>query len=720
MPLMNLAPNSGVWDLRLGTHASRAGVYLLEVYDKTAMTQGGPFPLRFPNDQYALEWFDAFAIEDTRTPTDDREAVNDLVEGFIEAQGSSEIWGPICNALFHSDHQGPFLSSPWWYGSTPPFVGANPMDPVLQSSDQRWCQLFTDLDTAEVVGIRKQIGDESTDDDAVSFLWWVDDDFVPQMPIHLGEGRQFRIVSFDEYYLNDLVQLLEQGLPFPEIAEWLLGTPPQRELRINGINIGFVEMLGSLLNDVNVNFADLDIDPRIIDAAMWLGGKTATTAQGLVEIIVALQVLRARDAPIRKDSEPSVDSGQFTPSPDISSESQSHEYERDAFHEVLFGPGADSLFALHFVEAGLLKGEAHWQVENHWWRCGGDWDGDFPEYQDDWRWLAENERLARMPEVVARVQRERDQDEEFMLAWDVSDSIRIRDAYEHIITDLFDRPIDIPVGIGDWMAIDPQREVNMQGIVEMSPRAAECAQDILGRTLRFSTEDAPENGLRNLRTFIVNGRSMSASVVTRAMAELLVWMQEVNKREGPASDHLGPEGFVVPEPKMFTGTQRLVAFVAAMVALTDDTVVVNVDATDSHPEVYVQLCREDDGALTLEAISNEFLDRPLTPDQVATLHSLGWEDPREGGLPNFHQFIEQRATAPGAVAEILVRTLHQVYGTDPGDAHQFAPFELASNLLGGAFGREYAANPNMNPARRARLMWGIRFPNDLDPSPHSG
>lgn len=720
MPLANLAPNNGIWELRLGAHASRTGVYLLEVYDKTSMTQGGPFPLRFPNDQYALQWFDALVIEDSRTPTDDREALDDLFRGFIEARGLSEIWGPLCNALFHSDHQGPFLSSPWWYGSTPPFVDTNPMDPLETSGEQRWCQLFTDLNSGAVVGIRKQIGDESTDDDAVSFLWWVDDHFVPKMPTHLGEGRQFRIVSFDEYYLDDLVQLLEQGLPFPEIAEWLLGTHPQRELRVDGINIGFVEMLGSLLNDVNANFADLDIDPRIIDAAMWLGGKTATTAHGLVEIIVALQVLRARDASIPQDSEPSAASDQFTPSRDISSEDQSNDYERDAFHEVLFGPGADSLFALHFVEAGRLKGEPHWLVENHWWRCGGDWDGDFPEYEDDWRWLAENARLARIPEVVARIQRERDQDEEFMLAWDVCDSLRILDVYEHIITNLFDRPIDIPVGMGDWMAIDPQREVNMQGIVEMSPRAAECAQDILGRTLRFASEDAPENGLRNLRNFVVNGRSMRASVVIRAMAELLVWMQDMNSREGQPSESRGPEGFVAPEPQMFIGTERLIAFVAAMVALTDDSVVVNVDATDAHPEVYVQLCREDDGALTLEAISNQFLDRPLTPDQVATLHSLGWEDPREEGLPNFHQFIEQRATAPGAVAEILVRTLQQVYGTEPGDAHQFAPFELASNLLSGAFGREYAANPNMNPARRARLMWGIRFPNDLDPNPHGG
>jgi len=168
------------------------------------------------------------------------------------------------------------------------------------------------------------------------------------------------------------------------------------------------------------------------------------------------------------------------------------------------------------------------------------------------------------------------------------------------------------------------------------------------------------------------------------------------------------------------GLERLVSFVAALVALTDDVVVVNVSSSDEHPEVYVQLCREDDGALTLEAVSNQFLSRELTPDQISTLHAMGWNDPVDGEMPNFHRFVPARETAPGEIAEFLVRTLINVYGTLPSDRHTFAPFHLASSLLNGAFGPELAANPDMNPARRARLMFGIHFPNDLAPVPLDG
>jgi len=718
VPLANLAPNHGIWELRLGERAALDGVYHLEVYDKSAMTQSGPFPLRFPNGLYALQWFDSLVLAGSRTPVDDREALRDLVEGFIEARGSSEVWGLICNALFHSDHQGPFLESPWWYGSAPPVVDQHPLTSAVDPGAREFCQLFTDLTSAQVVGIRRQIGDDDFDDGEMALEWWVDGEFVDRMPPHLGHGRQFKISNFDLLYLDSLVSLLVKDLAFPDVAEWLLTTPPDREVHMGETSIGFREMLGRLINELNVDLSDLDADPVGVSSALWLSGKVGLPAMRLLDNLVSLLLAQASDRDRASGSrwQETDEEGESHRSSAVADE---FEFEIDEFYELLYGPRADHLFAFHYVRAKRARGATNWQVREHAWRFDGQWDEDFPDSDGDWRWRAENERLAQIPDTVAEALRERGIDEEFVLAWDVSESIRIEGVYDHIVTDLFDRPIDIPVGIGEWAAIDHLLDLSIEEVEEMSASAAEAARNVARQSMQWATEDTPENGLRNLRQFVFEGTAMRASVVFRALIELLIWMHRSGVPGDAGRRSLDGMSVVPSDPSLFTGVERLVSFVAALVALTDDVVVINVAATDSHPEVYVQLCREDDGALTLEAVSNEFLDGTLTPDQVSTLLSMGWQEPIDSAMPNFHRFVSARETAPGEVADFLVRTLIQVYGTHPRDRHTFAPFHLTSSLLSGTFGAELAANPDMNPARRARLMYGIRFPDDLAPVPHS-
>jgi len=682
------------------------------------MTQGGPFPLRFPTGAYALQWLESLIIPGSRTRADDDEALADLAESFIEARGSSEVWAPICNALFHSDHHGPFLASPWWYGSAPPVVEQHPLTPAFDADARNFCQLFTDLTTAQVVGIRRQIGDESHEDEDVSFEWWVDGAFVDRMPPHLGHGRQFKISNFDSVYLEALSALLIENLAFPDVAEWLLTSSPDRDLHMGEASIGFREMIGRLLNELNVDNSDLDADPTAMSAALWLSGKIEQPAMTLLENLVSLLLAQAADRNRASGSrwQETDEEGESHRSGAVADEI---EFEFDEVCELLYGPKADHLFAFHFVRAKRARGETNWRVHEHAWRFDGQWDEDFPDDDDDWRWRAENERLSQIPDIVAEVLRERGIDEEFVLAWDVSESIRIQGVYEHIVADLFDRPIDIPVGIGEWAAIGDQLDVSIEEVEGMSASAAEAARNVARQSMQWATADSPENGLRSLREFVFEGTPKRSSVVFRALIELLIWMHRSGVPGDAGRRSLDGMSIVPSDPSLFTGVERLVSFVAALVALTDDVVVINVAATDSHPEVYVQLCREDDGALTLEAVSNEFLDGTLTPDQVSTLLSMGWQEPIDSAMPNFHRYVLARETAPGEVADFLVRTLIQVYGTHPRDRHTFAPFHLASSLLSGTFGAELAANPEMNPARRARLMYGIRFPDDLAPVPHS-
>lgn len=164
------------------------------------------------------------------------------------------------------------------------------------------------------------------------------------------------------------------------------------------------------------------------------------------------------------------------------------------------------------------------------------------------------------------------------------------------------------------------------------------------------------------------------------------------------------------------GWTRLIEFVAALIALTDDVVVVSVDTRQYQDgDAYVQLCREDAGALTLEAVSSQFLDPPLAPDVINTLHELGWQDPPGDGLPNYIQTREAGDTAPGDVAALLVQTLRVAYGAEPSDLFQFAPAPLVEQLLQGDFGPRFMLDPDMPEARKARRHLGIRFPHDLAP-----
>lgn len=179
-------------------------------------------------------------------------------------------------------------------------------------------------------------------------------------------------------------------------------------------------------------------------------------------------------------------------------------------------------------------------------------------------------------------------------------------------------------------------------------------------------------------------------------------LPELNLDEKDFFDEKNGEGWV-----------RLHKFVAALVALTNDVVVISVSVPHFDGPVYVQLCREDNGALTLEAESNTYLEPPLSQDAINTLKELGWEEPHDETLPNFTKFLEREEAAPGPVAQILVDTLRLVYLTKPNDLYCFEPSALVRSMLAGEFGSEVAMNPKLSAGQRGRLFLGIRFPADI-------
>lgn len=136
--------------------------------------------------------------------------------------------------------------------------------------------------------------------------------------------------------------------------------------------------------------------------------------------------------------------------------------------------------------------------------------------------------------------------------------------------------------------------------------------------------------------------------------------------------------------------QPLVRTIAAMVTLAPEHVVVQVHGDDGpHGGPYVQTLQEDDGATTLEAASNAFLDTPLSDGAIETLRSMGWHDPEpEIGLPNHYCMVAGESAASVDIAEFLVRTLRDAYGVGASAAFEMAPFDLFVAILDGQFGVE--------------------------------
>jgi hypothetical protein len=104
--------------------------------------------------------------------------------------------------------------------------------------------------------------------------------------------------------------------------------------------------------------------------------------------------------------------------------------------------------------------------------------------------------------------------------------------------------------------------------------------------------------------------------------------------------------------------------------------------TDVRPYPYVQVGMPDaDGKLTLEVMSNTFLETKLTEWQISQLISSGWKAPDENN-PNFYMVVGSDDTVE--VARILVYAMHLVFGLKPESWFGFgtAPLEEAMNQSG--------------------------------------
>jgi hypothetical protein len=90
---------------------------------------------------------------------------------------------------------------------------------------------------------------------------------------------------------------------------------------------------------------------------------------------------------------------------------------------------------------------------------------------------------------------------------------------------------------------------------------------------------------------------------------------------------------------------------------------VNLLNTSVKPFPYVQVGMPNSkGQLTLEAVSNTFLDTKLTGWQVAQLQEVGWKVP-DNTNPNFWMVTDSQDTTE--MSKVMVYAMHLVFGLRP-------------------------------------------------------
>ena len=104
------------------------------------------------------------------------------------------------------------------------------------------------------------------------------------------------------------------------------------------------------------------------------------------------------------------------------------------------------------------------------------------------------------------------------------------------------------------------------------------------------------------------------------------------------------------------------------ISSANDLLVIDTETThyeDCQP--YLQICYEDDGAMTIEAVSSKFLSPALSPDAQNSLAELGWQLSEEEGSPNYFQFLHKEEADPKIIAQLFAQTFRTVYGVTASD-----------------------------------------------------
>ena len=121
---------------------------------------------------------------------------------------------------------------------------------------------------------------------------------------------------------------------------------------------------------------------------------------------------------------------------------------------------------------------------------------------------------------------------------------------------------------------------------------------------------------------------------------------------------------------------------AAAIKTADDILVIDAESDryeDGHP--YIQICYEDDGAMTIETVSSRFLTPGLSPDAHHTLLELGWQLTDDEGSPNYFQFLHAGDSNPQQLAQLFAKTFRDVYLVRNDAKFTIGPVKVIEKML---------------------------------------
>ena len=509
----------GPWELRLRAIQVETGRYELSLHDSKMGAQAGPFTLRFPSVQSVMTWLDSLVIPDTRQPYSDSEALLEIEVNGVSAQVDAAVWDPIVNALFHADHKGPYLASPWWYGDVAPYVSENPFLPRLRFEpevEEAFIQVLVDSTTHKMAAVRKEV---STEEATAGFVWWIDGRFETREPAFLLGGRDYVTYKAQEAYSALLGPMVRGAVPFPSAAAELFLIAPHATVTRQRLTAESRAFLRDLVDSLHGR--------RIISpgsSALW-------NIEAVLD--VGPEVTGAEIAKSVSDCMISAHHHSLSESNDEAPTAPAKAYEEEHRFEVLVGPDGSELFALNHVIACRPEGRIDWIRDEDLWRTNGYWTDDFPDFEDDWRWMKEVKRLKGIPQRVAEINAERGLTHEFILALDVSDAIRVHEDYGQAIVDLFDLEVDVPRDLALWLATDPSETcVSTEMRTDKDPRLF-FAGSLLKRIIADATRSEVRKAAPLLGSWLYRKGEAKAGPITLELIHLLSWGVQRKPRIGP-------------------------------------------------------------------------------------------------------------------------------------------------------------------------------------------
>jgi serine/threonine protein kinase len=216
--------------------------------------------------------------------------------------------------------------------------------------------------------------------------------------------------------------------------------------------------------------------------------------------------------------------------------------------------------------------------------------------------------------------------------------------------DLSGIPADIKAIIGQMMSRNPSSRPTAQSALRLCERALSTSEPTKNadKGLRKPSKISDGRGVGNIRVF-------TPKAPESKLFSLRDQAKKIEVKISPSS------GTAVRKPLPVTRTWKdLDREIVNFLVRAGSSQFVLPFSSGERNEIYFQGFFDDEGRVTIEAVSNQFLNRKLSDSQHQAMISMGWEPPTEG-LPNYIQFLDFEASKKSRLSKLILDSLRDGY-----------------------------------------------------------